>query len=126
MPWPKHTLIRLAAFSLVLSLVLSACGAGQNFTPLTTDDPVAELPEGLSVSANPALVPDGFGLQLNAITAEAFAAGEGGEAWAAAQAGLPPNLRLQSAVFTFDTNGKVPEELFVSVVVPSGADGQVL
>ena len=126
MPWLKQPFIRLAAFSLVLSLVLTACGAGQNFTPLTTDDPVAELPEGLSVSANPALVPDNFGLQLSALSAEAFAAGEGGEAWEAAKASLPPNLRLQSAIFSFKTNGQVPEELFVSVVVPAGGDGKVL
>ena len=126
MPWPKQSLIRLAAYSVALSLVLGACGPTQTFTPLTTDDPVAELPQGLSVSANPALMPDGFGLQLSAVSAEDFAAGQGGEAWAAALAALPAYLQLKSAVFGFDSNGAVPEELFVSVVVPAGADGKVL
>ena len=55
-----------------------------------------------------------MGSQLTAIADEAFSSGEAGEAWEAALAALPAYLQLRSAVFTFKTQGKLPEELFVS------------
>ncbi|MCC6191902.1 MAG: hypothetical protein IT318_22970, partial [Anaerolineales bacterium] len=45
---------------------------------------------------------------------------EAGQDWAAALEALPANLRLLSAVFAVKTRGDLPEQMFLSVVVPAG------
>ncbi|MCC7360451.1 MAG: hypothetical protein IT317_13295 [Anaerolineales bacterium] len=118
---------RFAHLTLVLALFAAACGGGGgDYRPLTSDDPVAELADGLTVSANPAGLPDGFGVQLTAVPAADFAGGAAGEAWAAAQSALPAYLQLLSPVFDIKTQGALPEQLFLSVVVPAGADARRL
>jgi len=117
----KRPLI-LAQLGLALALLAAACGGQTDFTGLTADDPFAELPEGLTLSVNPANVPENFGVNLAAVPAETFAAGEAGEPWAAALAALPSYLRLHSAIFTVQTEGDLPPEMFLSVVAPAGAE----
>jgi hypothetical protein len=103
-------------------LLAGACGGSQGYTPITAKDPVAELPEGLSVSANPAAVPADFRVQLSAVPADAFAAGKAGESFAAALQALPGNLKLQSALYSIQTQGHTPDQLYVAVVLPAGGD----
>ena len=117
---------RFAHLAVVVALLAAACGSNGNYLPLTSDDPVAELADGLTVSANPAGLPDNFGVQLTAVPAADFASGAAGEAWAAAQSALPAYLQLLSPVFDIKTKGDLPEQLFLSVVVPAGADARRL
>jgi hypothetical protein len=117
----------LPQLGLALLLLAAACGgSGVEYAPLTADNPVAKLPEGLTLSVAADNLPDNFRLNLTAIPAETFAAGEAGESWAAALAALPSYLRLHSAVFNIRTEGDLPERMFLSVVVPSGAEAQRL
>ena len=101
-------------------LLASACGGAQGYTPLTAQNPVAELPEGLSISANPAALPADFRVQLSAVPADTFAGGTAGEAWAAALQALPGNLTLKSALFSIQTQGHLPDQIYVAVVLPPG------
>jgi hypothetical protein len=104
------------------SLLVAACGGNQGYTSLSGQDPVAELPEGLSVSANPSTLPADFRVLLTAVPAETFAAGKAGEPLAAALQALPGNLKLHSALFNIQTQGRLPDQLFVAVVLPAGGD----
>jgi len=122
----KRRVSHLARLALVLGFLAAACGSNQNYLPLTSDDPVAELAAGLTVSANPATLPAGFGVQLMAVPAADFTGGTAGEAWAAALAALPGYLQLQSPIFEIKTQGDKPEQLFLSVIVPAGADARRL
>ncbi len=114
--------LTLAQLGLALALLAAACGGQADFTGLTADDPIAELPEGLTLSVNPANLPENFGVNLAAIPAETFAAGEAGESWAVALAALPSYLRLHSAIFAVQTEGDLPAEMFLSVIAPAGAE----
>jgi hypothetical protein len=109
----------LASVLVALSLLASAC-ASQNYVELSTDDPVAELAEGIAVSANPKALPADFGVQLAAVPADDFASQD---EWRAAQAALPANLRLAGPVFQVATRGELPEQVFLSVALPAGATG---
>jgi hypothetical protein len=114
--------MRVLCLVVVGGLLAGACGGSQGFTSLTSQSPVAELPEGLSVSANPAAVPADFRVQLTAVPAATLAAGKAGEAWAAALQALPAKLKLQSALFSIQTQGHLPNQLYVAVVLPAGGD----
>jgi hypothetical protein len=122
----KHPVARLINLALIVGFLAVACGSNGNYLPLTSDDPVSELAEGLTVSANPAALAKDFGVQLAAVPAADFSAGSAGEAWAAALAALPRYLQLQSPVFEIKTKGTLPEQLFLAVVVPAGADARQL
>ena len=126
MPRPLHPLFRALSLLVTCGLLASACGSASSFVALTTQNPVAQLPEGLSVSASPATLPSDFRVQLSAVPASTFAGGGAGDAWAAALKALPANLRLMSALFAISTQGHLPQQMFVSVVVPAGADASVL
>ncbi len=103
-------------------LLASACGGSQGFTALDPQSPVATLPDGLSISANPSKLPSDFRVQMTALPAASFTGGTAGEAWAAALRALPANLRLQSSVFSIQTQGHLPDQLYLSLVLPSGSD----
>ncbi len=122
----NRPLARLVRLTLALAFLAAACGGNGNYLPLTSDDPVAELAAGLTVSANPAAIPANFKVQLTAVPAADFTGGTAGEAWAPAFSALPDNLQLQSALFEVKTQGDLPEQLFLSVVVPAGADARRL
>jgi hypothetical protein len=107
-------------------LLASACVGGPTYLPLTTDNPVASLSEGLTVSVNPALMPADFGVQLSAVPAETFMQGQAGKDWAAARDTLPASLQLKSGLFQIKTRGTLPEQLFISVSAPAGLDPAVL
>jgi hypothetical protein len=118
-----HPLIRILCWLTAGGLFAVACGgSGQGFTALNPKSPVAELPEGLSISANPAELPSDFRVQLTALPAATFTSGKAGEAWAAALQALPGNLRLQSALFSIQTQGHLPGQLYVALVLPAGGD----
>ena len=119
---PQDPLFRILCLLLAGGLLVGACSGGQSFTPLSDKSPVAELPEGLAISANPAALPSDFRVQMTAIPAATFMAGNAGQDWTPALQGLPANLRLQSALFTIQTQGHLPAQLFVAVVLPAGAD----
>jgi hypothetical protein len=121
MPGYKTSIVRFAGIAILLSLLAGAC-APQNFVRLTADDNIAELADGILVSANPALLAADFSVQLGAIAADTFLNGQAGSAWEAALAALPPNLLLQSPVFQIKSRGVAPGELFVSLVTPASLD----
>lgn len=111
---------------LTISLLVGACSphpAPNNYEPLTGDRPFAQLVEGLSVSANPAVLTADFGVNLRAVSAEALAAGSSGDAIAdAAHAARPASLTQRSPLFRLSQNGNAPEQLFLSLVAPAGMD----
>ena len=104
---PKRSL-RLVSLAMAVGLLASACVGPQTFLPLTTDNPVASLSEGLTVSVNPALMPSDFGVQLSAVPAETFMQGQAGKEWAAARDTLPASLQLKSGLFQIHTHGTLP------------------
>jgi len=122
MSCPQHPFVRVLCLLVAGGLLAGACGGSQGYTPLTSQDPVAELPQGLSVSTNPATVPADFRVQLSAVPANSFTAGTAGEAYAAALQALPGNLKLQSALFSIQTQGHMPDQLYVALVLPAGGD----
>src|SRR5258708_36168883 len=96
---PQHPFIRILCLVVAGGLLAGACGGSQGYTPLTAQNPVAELPEGLSVSANPAAMPAGFRVLLSAVPAGTFTAGKAGDAFAAALKALPGHLKLKKFPF---------------------------
>src|SRR5437868_3656356 len=119
---PQHPLMRILCLMVAGGLLVGACGGSQGYTPLTAQDPVAELPEGLSVSTNPAAVPADFRVQLSAVPADTFTTGKAGDTFAPALQALPGNLKLQSALFSIQTQGHLPDQLYVALVLPAGGD----
>jgi hypothetical protein len=114
---------------LAIHLLLGACSPNPalSFEPLTGDRPFAQLAEGLSVSANPASLGADFAVNLRAVSAEALAAGSSGDAVAdAAHAGRPASLTQRSPLFRLSQTGTAPEQLFLSLVAPAGADASQL
>src|SRR5437870_1683539 len=113
---PLHPIVRIVCLMVAGGLLATACGGNQGYASLSAQNPVAELPEGLSVSANPSTLPADFRVLLTAVPAEAFAAGTAGEPLAAALRALPGNLKLQSALYKIQTQGTWPGQLYVAVV----------
>ncbi len=103
---------------------MAACGSGTveentgQFTTLTPENPVVQIPEGLAISANPASLSPDFGVRLKAISAEALNNGQAGSAWDKAVTALPPGLRLKGPLYEIKTTGQTPGQLFMSVVMP--------
>jgi hypothetical protein len=116
------SLTRIVCLLLAGSLLAAACGGSQGFTALNAQSPLAALPDGLSISANPTKLPTDFKVQMTALPAATFTGGTAGESWAAALKALPTNLRLQSSIFSIQTQGHLPDQLYVSVVLPTGSD----
>ncbi len=114
---------RWLAGLLLASLVLGACATPEaGFTPLSANRPVAQVPDGLTVSANPAALTQDFGVRIAVATADALAGGQAADTAAAAYAAQPASLTLASPLFSLATQGAAPAQLFVSVVMPSGAE----
>jgi hypothetical protein len=120
--------INLSRLWIVFAVVLGACspGAAGTYTPLNADKPLAQLPEGLTVSANPSTLSADFGVQLRALAQDALANGQAGQTPAAAYAARPAALTMVSAFFTLSAQGSAPPELFLSLIAPSGLDAGLL
>jgi hypothetical protein len=115
----------LPSLVLIGALLLSACGpaddAGQ-YTILSANNPIAQLPEGLAVSVNPTTISQEFGVQLAATPVVTLANGQAREALAQAFAARPPHLTLISPLFEIATRGASPTQMFVTVSAPAGVD----
>jgi spore germination protein YaaH len=81
---------------------------------LRTDD------AGLTLIVDPADVGQNFGVALNSVALNDFEAGNAaaGEWIGEAKAALPPNLALQSSVYTVETTGTAPGSVTLSLAVP--------
>ena len=125
-------LITLSSLLVVAALFVAACGASKDngnasqFTALTPDNPIVQIPEGLALSANPTSIPPDFGVQLKAIPAETFTNGQAGPQWDKAITGLPAGRRLRGPLYEIKTTGKTPGQLFLSVVMPSDSNPAAL
>src|SRR5579859_141058 len=119
---PLNSITRMLCLLVAAGLLATACGGSQGYTSLSPQSPVAVLPDGLSLSANPAKVPSDFRVQLTSVPAASFIAGTAGEAWAAALQALPANLQLQSPLFSIQTQGHLPDQLYLSLVLPAASD----
>lgn len=113
--------VRLLTGVIISALVLGACGvrSSGNYTALTADHPIAQIPEGLAVSVSPAAMTQDFGVQLRAAPLDALASGQVGAPWDQALAARPVNLALASAWFAIDTSGTAPAQAFVSLIIPN-------
>ncbi|MGQ0602390.1 MAG: hypothetical protein ACT4QE_11940 [Anaerolineales bacterium] len=107
------------------ALLLNACGPleGGAFTPLNAERPIAQLPEGLTLSANPTTLTSGdFSVQMVAHTPEA----PGNETAKAALDARPASATLVSSLFTLKAQGQTPEQVFLSLITPSGVEAALL
>lgn len=118
MPVFKRSMLWLT----VAALVLAACAPEPTTRPnatLSANSPVAQLREGLTVSARPADLTGSYALELNTLSSEAF----NSAAWASARLALPAGAGLAGPVFTLHGQGTAPASLFLSLNVPAGVDG---
>jgi hypothetical protein len=122
MPLPFINRIRIISVVSLLTLLAGACGGGGNFTALTANNPIAQVPEGLAVSASSAALTEAFGVQISAISAEAFLNGQSGNQAQIAIERLPANRHLRGSVFELNTSGNSPQGLYLSIIVPAGID----
>jgi hypothetical protein len=108
---------------LAVTLSFSACSPVGTFTPLSAERPIAQLPEGLTLSANPATLAAGtFSVQLTAHSPDAPGTG-------AAKAALdarPASATLVSHLFTLASQGDSPGQLFLSLITPAGIESNAL
>jgi len=112
----------------VVMLILGACSPSTSGTliPLNPNRPIAQLAEGLIISANPANLTADYQLALTAISAEALM---GGQAPSVAQTSFnnkPAHLNLVSALFSLSGQGTAPAQLFVSIIGPTDRDLKLL
>lgn len=85
-----------------------------------------QIAEGLTLSVNPTTLKSKFGVQLTALSPESFTGAQSGSAWDKARQALPSNLQLKSPLYEIKTTGTAPEQLFLSVLIPSDANAAVL
>jgi spore germination protein YaaH len=75
---------------------------------------------GLTLVVDPANPGSGFGVALDAMPVNTFLTGGAGVEWLpAARAAAPPNLALQSPVYTIQTTGAAPETVTLNVNIPA-------
>jgi hypothetical protein len=72
--------------------------------------------EGLTLIVDPADPGRDFGVALDAVPLNTFIGGGG--AYAAASAAVPPDLALQSPIYTIDTTGEQPDTLTLDMPMP--------
>jgi len=118
----RQSWTNLVSLLLAAALFFTACGGGEPYTPVTVNDAVAEIAEGLTLSVNPAGLAGDFGVRLSALDAQTFASGQAGSAWSKALSSLPTHLRLLSPVYSIKTNGAAPAQMFLAVIIPNGAN----
>lgn len=81
---------------------------------------VRSVDQALTIFVSPDDPGDDFGIALNTISDERFLAGTAAGEWvSAARAALPPNLALQSNVYSIATTGKSPKEITMTVALPT-------
>lgn len=117
MPHPHLHWIKLSSVFVIAALMVSACngdgGDPSQFTQLTAGHPLAQSPEGLTVSVSPAMLKQAFGVQITTAPADTTNP---------AVAALPSHLRLKGSLFDIKTTGTSPEQVFLSAVIPSQSD----
>lgn len=113
---------------LVGTLILSACSPSNNnnFIPLNPNRPIAQLSEGLIVSANPANLTTDYQLALAATPPEALASGQAPSAAQTSFNSKPAHLTLVSSLFSLGGQGTAPAQLFVSVISPANREIKLL
>jgi hypothetical protein len=116
MPRPHLHWIKFLFALVIAALLTSACGQSDGddspFTQLSAQNPVAQSPAGLAVSVNPSALTGAFGVQINAVPADAS-----NEA-----AALPAQLKLRGSLFEIRTDGAAPDQVFLSTVIPAQSD----
>jgi uncharacterized membrane protein YgcG len=120
MPRPHPSFLKSIVLVTVAALWLGACASNatpSGFIEITAERPIAQSPAGLAVSVNPTTLQQSFGVQINTITPDTPHQ---------AVAAVPAHLRPQGSLFGLRTSGKVPEQVFLSAVVPPQADSAKL
>ncbi|MFN8527720.1 MAG: hypothetical protein U0670_03815 [Anaerolineae bacterium] len=92
---------------------------GTQYVPLSATSNAASA-DGLTVIVDPAAPGDGFGVALSSLPMQSFLATDSSaETWQReAFAAQPPNLALQSPVYTIDTTGEAPDSVTLALDVP--------
>lgn len=102
---------------------------GEEYTLLKqVGDSVATSDNGLQIAAAEDFADDNFGINPGMMARQSFEAGTAENIpWlAAARRSLPPELALQTPVYTLKTNQAVPGMLVLSLARPAGIDPDVL
>jgi hypothetical protein len=97
---------------------------GTEYAILTAENnAVRSNDAGITLVVDPADVGQNFGVYLNTVAMSDFEAGSStAGAWIPeAKAALPPNLALQSNVYTVESTGKAPGAVTLSINVPATA-----
>jgi spore germination protein YaaH len=77
---------------------------------------------GLTLVVDPANPGQNFGVALQAMPVNQFLSGSSEAAWlTAARAAVPPNLALQSPVYTLQTSGTAPDTVTLDITIPASA-----
>lgn len=108
--------------------VLGACSpnTGTTLIPLNPNRPIAQLAEGLIVSANPANLTADYQLALATTPPETLANGQASSAAQASFNSKPAYLNLVSSLFSLSGQGTAPSQLFVSVIGPTNRELKLL
>lgn len=115
--------LALSCLFIAALVATGGCQSQEKYSPLSPANPVAQIAEGLALSANPAALSaaSDFGVQLTAVSETAFSDEKADSAWSKARQALPANLRKLSPVFQIKTQGTLPAQMFLSVAVPATA-----
>lgn len=77
---------------------------------------------GLTLAVDPASPGQNFGVALSSIPEDAFVSGSANAEWVpAARAATPPQLALQSPVYSVQTSGSAPDTVRLEVAAPQDA-----
>ncbi|MBZ0300741.1 MAG: hypothetical protein K8J31_13410, partial [Anaerolineae bacterium] len=82
---------------------------------------------GLTLVVDPTNPGQNFGVALEAVPVNQFLSGSSDRTWvAAARAATPPNLALQSPVYTIGTTGSAPDTVSLDIAVPASVGSRDL
>jgi len=123
---PRDRLVKISCGFILTALLLGACQGKGAFKKLTSEEPVVEIAEGLTLSVNPATLTPDFAVQLTALAPESFTGAQSNSAWGKVLQALPSNLQLQSPLYEIKTTGKPPEQISLGVMIPSAANSALL
>ncbi len=90
---------------------------GTQYTPLSSETNALQE-DGITFAVYSESIPQDYGVALTSSTMNSFLASTENSASAAA---IPPNLALQSAVYTIETTGSQPADVTLAVDIPASA-----